>query len=92
MKIKLLFFTILLLFVTLSSELMALEIPKTNETELVIEENKNEKEIEKQDFILQDNFQLTNIEISSTPLSTLLLYNYFYLDNTYKPPIYTISS
>ena len=41
MKIKLLIITILLLFVSLSSEIIALEIPITNEVELVLEENED---------------------------------------------------
>ena len=73
MKTKLLLFTVLLLFITLSSDLMALEIPKANNSELVLEENSSEKESKKQDLILQDTFQLISISKSSTSYSTLFL-------------------
>jgi helix-turn-helix protein len=88
MKTRLLIITILLLFISLSSEVMAIEIPITNEVEFVIEEDKSEKETEKQELILQHSFQLPSLDLSSILPSTPFLDNYLSKDNSYKPPIF----
>jgi hypothetical protein len=87
MKIKLLIITILLLFASLSSELVALDIPMSSEVQLVVEEDSAEEEIEKQDFILENSFQLPLLDLILIQPSTPFLDNYLCKDNIYKPPI-----